>query len=78
MAFHPARMIDEAGVRRLVTEAAGAFDAQPSRASLDHLLRVLFVYGPLSLRILDERGRPTLDELRAADARLEPPPPPTT
>jgi len=63
--FQAAQMLDEDSIRATVTQALDDYDG--TRARLDSLLHVLFVYRPASLTALAEDGRCTIEQLRADD-----------
>lgn len=70
--FQPEQMLDAEGVARAVERAAERFEVEPSRASLEALLRLLLVHAPLGRRALEARRHPVLDDLRLADRMLLP------
>lgn len=63
--FEAAQMRDADSIRATVAEALDNYDG--TRASLDALLHLLFVYRPTSMTAFAEDGRYTLDQLRATD-----------
>lgn len=66
--FQAAQMIDENSIHKAVTNAVDAFDG--TRAQLDALLQVLFVYRPASLTAFAKDGRYSIEQLRDADHAL--------
>ena len=64
----PAQMLDTEGIRAAVAGAVRDYDG--SRAKLDALLHVLFVYKSASLVAFEEHDSCDLEQLRSDDRRL--------
>ncbi|HUH03304.1 MAG TPA: hypothetical protein VML75_15005 [Kofleriaceae bacterium] len=67
MTYRPAVMMDEPALAALIAERSTAYRATPDREHLEALAQAVHRFAPASLALLEH---PTLDELRAAYARL--------